>query len=216
MKIILLIAICLLTAGSISAQGYIYGPRSDYYYSSDSFYRPRIGFEAGVGLSNTITNGPSASFNTAALTGFNAGIIFDLPVTFPFSVEPEILYSQKGYSATTISGNFTQRTQFIEVPILAKYSLKMVNFFAGPQFSYLAGLKNTYNQGFITANQGFYDNSSNNLYFDVVVGASVNVTNYVELRARYALDLQKNNSNGNNYVPGYSIQAIQMSLGYKF
>src|SRR5471030_220104 len=100
MKTILFLAVCLLTAGSISAQGYLYGPRSDYYYGGDDPFKARIGFEAGIGLSNTITNGPSASFSTGSLTGFNAGVIFDLPVNTSFSIAPEVLYSQKGYAAT--------------------------------------------------------------------------------------------------------------------
>jgi opacity protein-like surface antigen len=157
------------------------------------------------------------NFSTGSLTGFNAGVMMELPVSYPFSVQPEAMFSQKGFAAVTVNGNFTQRTQFLDVPILGKFNLNHVfNFYIGPQFSYLAGLKNTYHEGFNATTETFYDNTSNRLFYAGVIGASLNVTQNIELRARYTIDLQQNYSNGNGYVPSYSNQVVQFGLGYKF
>src|ERR1700748_1200868 len=110
----------------------------------------------------------------------------ELPVSYPFSVQPEIMFSQKGFDAVTVNGSFTQRTQFLDIPVLAKFNLnRSFNFYIGPQISYMAGLKNTYNEGFNTGSESFYDNTSNKLFYAGVIGASVNVTQHIEMRARY-------------------------------
>ena len=219
MKNLLLLMFLLLCAvGAASAQGDIFGPRSDYYYSGAEFYRPKFGFEAGLNMSNTLMGTNSnLNFSTGSLTGFNAGIMMELPVSYPFSVQPEVMFSQKGFDAVTVNGNFTQRTQFLDIPVLGKFVLNHIfNFYIGPQFSYLAGLKNTYHAGFVSGNEGYYDKTSNKLFYAGVIGASLNVTPHVELHARYMVDLQQNYSNGNGYVPSYSNQVIQFGLGYKF
>jgi len=216
MKKTLFLAICLLIAGSVSAQQYFYGPRSDYYSNLDGSFQPRFGIEAGLDVSNTMS-GPNSNFNTGSTTGFNAGVTFDLPVISHFSIESEAIYSQKGYAATTVNGNFTQRSQFIDVPVLGKFRVSpLVSLYVGPQLSVLASLKNSYATGFVSSTQSYYDNNSTRTYFDGVIGASVSVTNNIELRARYTVDLQQNNSNGDTYVPGYSNQVFQFGVGYKF
>src|ERR1700676_2622120 len=87
-KSLFLVAICLLVAGSVSAQGYYYGPRrvrrppprSQY----DDFYRARIGITGGVNIANTI-NAYNTNYSTGAITGFHAGLTFDLPIIYPLS-----------------------------------------------------------------------------------------------------------------------------------
>jgi len=208
----------LLFAGTASAQGNIFGPRSDYYYNGEEFYRTKFGFEAGLNMSNTLMgSNANFNFNTGSLTGFNAGVMVEIPVAYPFSIQPEVMFSQKGFDAVTVNGNFTQRTQFLDVPILGKFVLnRAVNFYIGPQISYMAGLRNSFHNGFNAGNESYYDNVSNKLYYAGVIGASLNVTQHVELRARYTVDLQQNYSNGNDYMPNYSNQVVQFGFGYKF
>lgn len=214
MKKILFLVIGLLTAGSVSAQKYFNSAPGNY----DDFYQPKIGFEAGVNISNIVSN-KASNFSTGTLTGFNAGITFELPLAAAvrLSLAPEVLYSQKGYTAVTVNGNFTQRTQFVDVPLLAKFKITPIfNFYLGPQASILMSTKNTYDNGFVVTSQKYYDNNSNNLYLGGVVGVSFDLTQSVDLHARYTIDLQQNNSNGNIYVPNYSNQVWQMGLGFKF
>lgn len=210
-----LLIVFLLMAYSLSAQRSFLGPHSDY-YSNDDFYEPKIGVEAGLNISSTI-NSPNAYFNTGAIAGFNLGVIFDVPVAYPVSFSPEILYSQKGYTAITVNGNFTQHTQFIDIPLLAKFTIgHKISLYAGPQLSYLATLKNTYDSGFVTTSEGLYENSSSKIYLDGVAGISLGISDHIDLRARYTIDVQQNYANGNVYVPGYRNQVLQFGIGFKF
>jgi hypothetical protein len=213
MKNLLLLALCLMFAGTVSAQ-HIYGPLSD--YNTTNFYDTKLGFEASVNVSNAI--GSSASnFNTGSLTGFTGGLTFELPVAYPFSLQSELLYSQKGFSAQTPSGNFTQRTEFIDLPVLAKFKIAgLVNFYVGPQISFLAASSNSFAAGFNENNKHYYTSNISNTTFDGVIGIGFDVSRNIDVHAKYTIDVNQTNSNGNTYVPGYSNQVLQLGLGFKF
>jgi hypothetical protein len=214
-KKILFLAIGLLTASSIRAQQFFHASPTD--YSSDNFYQFKIGFEAGMNSSNTTTGKSSPIFSTSSLTGFNAGITFELPITYPVSFAPEILYAQRGYKAVTPNGNFTQRTKFIDIPLLAKLSLGPVYFYVGPQVSFLTAKQNTYDNGFVVTTIPYYNKSnSKTTYYDGVFGIGFNLNQFIDLHARYVIDLQQTAANGNGYEPGYSNQVWQIGLGLKF
>lgn len=81
-----------------------------------------------------------------SLPGFTAGIGFDLPIAGEgfFSVQPELLYIQKGYRAKTTgdlgSREETDSYNYLEVPVLAKinFGSERVKLYvnAGPSFAY--------------------------------------------------------------------------------
>ncbi|HTH81496.1 MAG TPA: porin family protein [Mucilaginibacter sp.] len=219
MKKILFLAIILLVAGSVSAQRrYYHSPRN--VNSSDDytdFYQPKIGFEFGTNISNLISSSGS-NYSTGSLVGFNAGITFDLPLIYPLSFAPEVLYSQKGYTAETSDGNFTQRTHYIDIPLLAKFRMgPAFNFYIGPQLSYLMSTTNTYDNGFTVTSEHYYENNyGHKSYLDGVVGVSFDINRNVDLHARYTLDLTQTNSYGDTYVPDYRNQVWQIGLGFKF
>jgi len=150
--------------------------------------------------------------------GFNAGITFDLPLIYPLSFAPEVLYSQKGYTAETSDGNFTQRTHYIDIPLLAKFRMgPAFNFYIGPQLSYLMSTTNTYDNGFTVTSEHYYENNyGHKSYLDGVVGVSFDINRNVDLHARYTLDLTQTNSYGDTYVPDYRNQVWQIGLGFKF
>src|ERR1700761_6831261 len=205
MKKFLLLAICLLITSFVSAQQYIFGQRSDYIFGSST--ESKIGIEAGTNIANVMTSSSTISFNTASVTGFNAGFIFEIPVSSAASLAPEILYSQKGYMATTSNGGFTQKNTFIDVPLLIKFKLSSIGGLSiGPQFSYLASTQNTYNPGFVAATERYYNNNNISVYWDWAIGLSFHVTRHLELRARYTIGLTQTPSNGDIYVPNYRSQ----------
>jgi hypothetical protein len=218
-KILFLFGICLLIAGSVSAQGYYYGPRrvrrppprSQY----DDFYKPRVGITGGVNIANTI-NAYNTNFSTGAIVGFNAGLTFDLPIIYPLSFAPEVLYSQKGYAAVTTDGNFTQRSNYIDIPLLAKFHLSPTfNFLIGPQVSFPVSTTNTYDNGFVVTDEHFYNTYGNGAILDGVIGVSFDLNRDVELRARYTVDLEQNAQN-TSYGGDYRNQVWQIGLGFKF
>lgn len=219
MKKILFLAICLLVAGSVSAQRrYYHSQRGSNKHNNDNgdFYSPKIGLEIGANVSNQVSSSNS-NYSTGSLGGLNAGITFDLPIIFPLSFEPEVLYSQKGYEATTNDGIFTQRTHFIDVPLLAKFKVGPgFNFYIGPQLSYLLSTTNTYDNGFLVSSEHYYENNNGHKSFlDGVLGVSFDINRSVDLHARYTLDLQQTDSQGSIYVPNYRNQVWQFGIGFR-
>ncbi|HZY35217.1 MAG TPA: porin family protein [Mucilaginibacter sp.] len=226
MKKILFLAICLLTlAGSVSAQGYYYGPRrvrrppprSEY----DDFYKVRVGLTGGLNVSNTI-NAYNSNYTTAAIAGFNAGLFLNLPLVYPMSFQPEILYSEKGYAESTPDGNFTQHANYVDVPLLLKFKLSPTfNFLIGPQVAIPVNTTNTYDNGFVVTNEQYYNTYGEKTVLDGVVGVSFDLSRDVELRFRYTIDLQQNqqtqqSGTGTPYNADYRNQVFQVGLGFKF
>jgi len=224
MKKILFLAICLLTlAGTASAQGY-YGPRrvrrppprSEY----DDFYKVRVGLTGGLNVSNTI-NAYNSNYTTAAIAGFNAGLYLNLPLVYPMSFQPEILYSEKGYAESTPDGNFTQHANYVDVPLLLKFKLSPTfNFLIGPQVAIPVNTTNTYDNGFMVTSEQYYNTYGDKTVLDGVVGVSFDLSRDVELRFRYTVDLQQNQQTQQSAATGaynadYRNQVFQVGLGFK-
>ncbi|WP_210461929.1 MULTISPECIES: porin family protein [Rufibacter] len=83
--------------------------------------------------------------------GFNAGVYFNAPVVGDFfSIQPEVLYSNKGYKyddkvETNLLGTEyryegTANFNYIDVPVLARVKASSFFFEAGPQVSYLVSV----------------------------------------------------------------------------
>jgi predicted porin len=139
-----------------------------------------------------------------------------VPIAYPISFAPEVLYSQKGYSATTNDGNFTQRSNFIDVPLLAKFRLSPnFNFVIGPQVSFPISTTNTYDNGFDVTAREHYSTTSDRTVVDGVIGVGFDINPNVELRARYTIDFQETDDNA-YYVPGYRNEVFQLGIGFKF
>ena len=199
MKRILFLALSLLLAGAVNAQ-------------------IKFGVAGGVNFSNIIkTDDPN--FTTSYRTGFNVGVTMDIHLIGPLSFDPEILYDTKGYKAQTTYGEFNQRTNFIDAPLLAKIKLAPgFSLIAGPQISFLMSTTNTYSNGFSTVVQQHYEDDSNKFrksIIDGVLGVSIDLSSNVDLRARYTIDLQQDNVDGTTQTPKYRNQVWQIGLGFK-
>ncbi|RKR81586.1 outer membrane protein with beta-barrel domain [Mucilaginibacter gracilis] len=199
MKKSILIAAALLVAGAVNAQ-------------------VKIGATGGLDVSNIIKTNDN-NFDTKYTTGFNAGITLEIPIVGPLGIEPEVLYAQKGYKANIPSGDFTQTRNFVDVPLLAR--IKLADGFAvlvGPQFSFATSTRNVYSNGISTTTQTQYNNDRDNLRKNIVggvAGFSIDLSKSVDFRARYALDLQKNNGDGTSQTPEYRNQVFQFGLAFK-
>ena len=222
----MILAIALFAVGTVSAQQRRY-PRPRYYPQQqnhrqqrpvDDFYRVKFGIVGGVNISNLV-NVRNSNFNTDTKAGWNIGGSLDIPIAYPLSFEGEVLFSQKGFRANTIDGDFTQRSNFIDVPLLAKITVTPgFNFVVGPQISFLTSTQNIYRSGFTTTREDVYTRDADGYNKSViggVVGVGIDLSPNVELRGRYTLDLQNNDNNG-TYVPQYRNQVWQIGLGFKF
>jgi len=211
MKKTLYLLIGLFITVNASAQQF-FGARWNY----DDAFRPRFGFTMGAAFSNALPSSKS-NYETGAMAGFSFGFTYNHPVTSDLSIGTEALYSQKGYAATTQSGRFSQRSQFLDIPLYAKLNTgRKFYVLAGPQLSYLLSSSNTYGEGFNESLRNYYQYSGVKTFFAGVIGAGVDINNHVNLNARYAIDLKGTNANGNIYVPEYKHQALQLAFGFKF
>lgn len=107
-----------------------------------------IGLKSGVNIANFY----DSDFDSDNRIAFNIGLYgnVDLKLT-PFSIQPELYYSQKGSVSTWQTGDIltdgTFRLDYIEVPLLLKFTNSLTSFtnlnvMAGPSFAYL--LRSTY------------------------------------------------------------------------
>jgi hypothetical protein len=211
MKRIFITALALLVAGALKAQDKV---------GSNG---PSFGIKGGVSFSNIIKT-DNSNFETDYVTGFNAGIFIGIPIIDRLSFQPELMFSQKGYKSdrTGILGNgtFTQVTNWIEVPVLAKIeAANGFNIYLGPQISFLTRTVNDFDGTFSSSQQTTYENDANKFKKSIVggvLGAGFDLTNKVSLNGRYALDFQKNNENGTSETPAFKNQVWQVGLGVKF
>jgi hypothetical protein len=97
----------------------------------------QFGVKAGANFS-TFTSADGAKTRV----GFNAGALVKIPLVEALSLQPEVVYSQQGAKGTESGTDFTQTADYINIPVLAKYSLPVGVFFeTGPQIGFLMSAK---------------------------------------------------------------------------
>ena len=101
----------------------------------------RLGLKAGVSL--TSITGDYAQ-NLKSKFGFHAGLVANIGVTNRLSVQPELLYSQKGAPDNNGTG-ITNRLNYIELPVLLRFNARIFFFEAGPQLGLLVAAKQVNN-----------------------------------------------------------------------
>jgi hypothetical protein len=199
MKKLFIIAIGVLAAGAVHAQNVSFGVK------------------AGGNMSNIIKTNDE-NYDTQFKPGFNAGLTMEIGISKQLAFAPELMFSQKGYKTDSFGGTFTQTTNWIEIPILAKINpTPTFNIFLGPQVSFLTKTQNKF-EGLVDGQQTI-EEGSNTFKKSIaggVIGAGFDITPKVGISARYALDFQKTDENGNTSTPAFKNQVIQAGLGFKF
>ncbi|MCC8424337.1 porin family protein [Mucilaginibacter sp. UR6-11] len=208
MRKIILLAVILLGSRVLKAQTYFNGDRAGY----NNFYETKFGFEADATISNT-TDG--TNFTTGNLAGFSLGFNVALPAIEPMSIMPALLYAQKGYTANTPSGTFSQRSQSVDIPVMAKFNTGgRLKFFIGPQVSFILSTSNKFSNSFPVAMRKNYQYSGTNIRYQGVAGAGLDLTRSISIHALYTFDLQRTNKSASNFVPSYRQQALLLGLGF--
>lgn len=195
---------------------------NDTNYQNDNMATPRafFGFKVGTNYSNVYdTDGDS--FDADPKFGLAIGAFVTIPLGEFLGVQPEILFSQKGYKA---NGNLfgtpyeiTRTTNYIDIPLLvAVKPVKSLTLLAGPQYSYLLSQKNKFENGQTSIEQeDEFDNENlrkNTLCF--TGGVDINLEKLV-VSGRLGWDLFKNNGDGSTTTPRYKNAWYQLTLGYR-
>ncbi|MGM0582816.1 MAG: porin family protein [Bacteroidota bacterium] len=94
-----------------------------------SLSQTNFGIKGGVNLANVI----DADYNFDSRTGINLGAFVDIPISnSSFSIQPEIIYSQKGTQDSGYAGidnntwvEIVNKRDYLEIPVLLKYSYEI-------------------------------------------------------------------------------------------
>ena len=188
--------------------------------TSDTRDELKLGFKAGVNFSN-VYDQQGQDFVAEGKAGFAAGAFVAIPIGKFFGIQPEVMYSQKGYKATgKILGfnyDYSRTTNYLDIPLLLQIKpIPLLSLVAGPQFSYLLSTKTEFNGNSSTTTQASIneDNYKKNI-FGFVVGADVNIDHFL-LSGRAGWDVSKSDVEGNSSAPRYKNQVIQLAVGYTF
>ncbi len=160
----------------------------------------QVGFGLTGGVNFANVGGADVSYSPKSLTGFAGGVYLDLGVPFLISVQPEVLYSMKGYktdqSITFLGSTFavksTVNLNYVEIPVLIKYSLPVPvlkpTLFVGPSMGILLNAKAKVEITGQPAQDTTITSSTTGTDWGVVFGASAHLA-IVTVSARYTMGL---------------------------
>jgi hypothetical protein len=138
--------------------------------------------------------------------GFHIGVYGESFISEIFSIQPELMYSQQGYKITNSSGTFTQKLDYINLPLMLKaYPSKNLFLEAGPQIG-LAVLHKEEYDGLFSGSQEY---DPNNFDWGMNFGGGFKTDSGISLGVRYHLGL------GDLYDEGKAQnRVLQFSLGF--
>jgi hypothetical protein len=188
--------------------------------SQDFRKRLTIGPKIGLNLSN-VYDSEGENFDADAKFGMAVGAFISVPLGSLFGVQPEALYSQKGFKASgTVLGipyTYTRTLNYIDIPLLI--TLKPTQRFtimAGPQYSYLISSKSVFTNSLLTVDEEeeFENDNIRNNTLCFLGGLDMNFS-HVVLGARVGWDLFENSADGSSIAPRYKNVWYQLTLGYR-
>ena len=180
-----------------------------------------FGLKAGLNYSN-VYDSQGEEFTSNAKFGLAAGAALSIPFGKYIGIQPEILFSQKGFKGKgkVLGGNysFTRTTDFVDVPLL--FLLKpseFISLVAGPQVSFLVYQTDVFANATTTIEQEkeFENDNVRRNIFCFTGGIDINLKHIV-LGARAGWDVQSNNGDGTSSTPRYKNVWYQGTIGYRF
>jgi hypothetical protein len=185
--------------------------------SSDQIH---IGLKAGGNYSN-IYDTKGEKYNADGKIGLATGVFLSIPIGTYLGIQPEVLFSQKGFTATSsVLGadvKLTRTTNYIDVPIfLAIKPSEMITILVGPQYSYLIKQNDKFTNPItdIEVNQDFDTDNLRKNTLCLVGGVDFNLNNLV-LGARIGMDMYNNNGDGTSTTPRYKNVWAQATVGFR-
>lgn len=204
----------LLTATTFATSSYAQKNTSD---TRGEFH---VGLKAGMNYSN-VYDSQGEDFVADAKAGFVAGAFLTIPIGSFIGVQPEVLFSQKGFKGKgTLLGSpyqVTRTTNYIDIPLmLAIKPASRVTLLVGPQFSFLLKQKDDFTSGIFNTSQvqEFENDNLRKNTLGVLGGADFNFNNIV-LGTRLGWDIKNNNGDGTSTTPRYKNKWFQITLGFK-
>ncbi|HTJ50929.1 MAG TPA: porin family protein [Cyclobacteriaceae bacterium] len=177
---------CLIASSSLHAQEQVTW--------NERRLTTKFGIKGGVNFSNLyIDNVERENLKI----GVNAGFFAKFPIVRGISIQPEILYSNKGakdrYQSTVRgSGEYRFNLNYVETPLLLVFNLtKNLNINGGAYAAYLvsANVKDVNHDGTITGVTNLNSSNFNRFDYGLVAGVGVDIQK-ATLGARYNYGLK--------------------------
>lgn len=210
-KAIIMIALISISINNSSAQS----------MSTDNREKLFFGIKIGANYSN-VYDSEGEDFVADGKFGLAGGAFVSIPLGKFIGIQPEVLFSQKGFksSGTFLGTDYetTRTTDYIDIPLLfAIKPIPNVTVLFGPQYSYLLKQKDEFTGGSLSSIQEeeFTNDNIRKNTFSLVVGGDINFENLV-LGLRGSWDLKNNNGDGTSTTPRYKNVWYQASVGYRF
>lgn len=194
-----------------------------YAQSTESDLREELKFGVKVGANySNVYDEQGDNFNADPKFGLATGVFLAIPIGKYLGIQPELLFSQKGFKATgTFLGSkydFTRTTNYLDIPLLiAIKPVPNLTILAGPQYSYLMKQNDEFSGGGLSYTQEDEfkndDIRKNTLCF--LGGVDINLNRFV-IGARAGWDITKNNGDGSSTTPRYKNVWYQATIGYSF
>ena len=180
-----------------------------------------FGLKAGLNYSN-VYDSKGEEFTSGAKFGLAAGVALAIPITKYIGIQPEVLFSQKGFNGKgkVLGSNysFTRTTDFVDVPLLFQFKpSEFISIVAGPQVAFLIRQKDVFTNATTTIEQEkeFENDNIRKNMFCFTGGLDINLKHIV-LGARAGWDVQNNNGDGSSSTPRYKNVWYQGTIGYRF
>jgi Outer membrane protein beta-barrel domain len=181
----------------------------------------QFGLKAGINYS-AIYNTKGQNFLDNPLFGPAFGGFLSVPFGTYLGIQPEVLYSAKGFSGQGTTGDgqpysFRDRTNYLDIPIMLQLKLfPNLYLLGGPEYSYLLSHTYIFTNGVtsVSTQQEFQNDNITHNVFGLIFGLDINFSQ-LTLGGRVAWDLQDNNGNGTSTLPQYRNLWGQVTLGVR-
>lgn len=145
----------------------------------------------GAGASAGVRVGPKLGVNSSTWAGedlqfddperrsgvaFGAFAQIDIDESIPLTIQPEILFVQKGADAMVEGSTMESKVKYVAVPVLAKLNIPLrgnvrPSLLIGPSFNFLTSAKRVFNDEEID-----FKELTKNTELSIVVGGGVDIT----------------------------------------
>ncbi|MEQ6121821.1 porin family protein [Reichenbachiella sp. MALMAid0571] len=188
--------------------------------SMDHRENPQFGLKIGSNYSN-VYDSQGEEFEADGRFGLATGVFITIPIGKFIGLQPEVLYSRKGFKGTgTIQGlsyDVTRTTNYIDIPLM--FSVKpspAISLVAGPQYSFLLKQKDEFTNvgGSVVQEQEFENDNIRKNTMGFIGGVDFNLNDFV-IGTRVGWDMINNHGDGTSSTPRYKNVWYQLTFGFR-
>lgn len=183
-------------------------------YNMDAREELKVGIKAGINYSNVYSESGD-DYVADGKVGFAGGVFVSIPLSQLIGIQPELLYSQKGFKTegTFFDGKVTSNHLDLPVHLQIKPT-ENISLLVGPQLSYLLSTKYEID-GLSLVDEEDLEDENNRATFGISAGVDFTLQNFL-ISARGSWDLSKFNKDNSTSDINYKNQLFQITLGYRF